>query len=72
MNAGFDDTGSAASLISGLLFGSALGLGAYNTSANPANGHVTMITSAVMSGLMGYRFSNSKKFMPAGMMAVLG
>ncbi|CAG0917513.1 unnamed protein product [Notodromas monacha] len=69
---GYLKAGSIASMLSGVMFGSLLGFGAYQTSGNPANAHVTMVTSAVMSGMMGYRYSNSKKFMPAGLMAILG
>ena len=64
-------TGSVASLGMGLLFGSVIAYGAYQTSQNPNNYMVGLGASAVLAGVMGNRFYNSGKFMPAGMVAAL-
>lgn len=62
---------SIPSLGAGLLFGSLLGYGAYQTSQNPTNVAVFLGTSTALGSLMGYRYYNSGKIMPAGMIAVL-
>lgn len=64
-------TGSVPSLGAGLLFGSVLGFGAYQLSADPNNYYVSLGTSAVLGGVMGMRFLNSGKFMPPGLIAVM-
>ncbi len=43
-----------------------LGFGAYQSSKDPANYHLSLAVSGVLTGVMGYRFINSGKFMPAG------
>lgn len=48
-----------------------LGYGAYQTSQDPTNVAVFLGTSTALGGLMGYRYYNSGKIMPAGMIAVL-
>ena len=63
--------GSIPSLAAGLLFGSVLGYGAYQTSQDPTNVAVFLGTSTTLGGLMGYRFYNSGKIMPAGVIAIL-
>ncbi|KAG1682997.1 Transmembrane protein 14C [Nymphon striatum] len=68
---GYMKAGSTASLGAGLLFGSLLGLGAYQLSQNPNNYYVTLGTSTILAGVMGSRFYNSGKFMPAGLIAIL-
>ncbi|XP_067000620.1 transmembrane protein 14C [Anabrus simplex] len=68
---GYVKAGSIPSLGAGLLFGSVLGYGAFQTSQNPNNYQLIYGTSAVLGGLMGYRFYNSGKFMPAGLVAAL-
>lgn len=68
---GYLKAGSIPSLAAGLSFGSVLGVGAYLTSVNPNNYYLTFGTSAVLGSLMGYRFVNSGKFMPAGLIAIL-
>jgi len=68
---GYLKAGSIPSLAAGLSFGSVLGIGAYLTSVNPDNYYLTFGTSAVLGSLMGYRFVNSGKFMPAGLIAIL-
>lgn len=64
-------TGSIPSLGAGLLFGSVLGFGAYQLSADPSNYYVSLGTSAALGGIMGMRFLNSGKFMPPGLIAVM-
>lgn len=68
---GYFKAGSVPSLGAGLLFGSLLGYGAYQMSANPANYYLTLGTSTVLGGIMGMRFLNSGKFMPPGLIAVM-
>lgn len=58
-------------MAAGLLFGSVLGYGAYQTSQDPTNVAVFLGTSTALGGLMGYRFYNSGKIMPAGVIAIL-
>ena len=62
-------SGSVMSLGAGLLFGGALGYGAHQVSQDPQQYQVQLGTSAVLSGLMGYRFVSGGKFMPAGLIA---
>lgn len=68
---GYFKSGSAASLYAGLAFGSILGVGAYMTSVNPSNYFLTLGTSSVLGGVMGFRFMRSGKFMPAGLIALM-
>jgi uncharacterized membrane protein (UPF0136 family) len=62
---------SVPSLAAGLAFGTAATFGAYQTSQNPNNYHIGLITSSVLLGVMGSRFYKSRKFMPAGLIASL-
>ncbi|PSN43094.1 Transmembrane protein 14C [Blattella germanica] len=68
---GYTKAGSIPSLGAGLLFGSILCYGAYQTSQNPNNFGLIFGTSTALGGLMGYRFYNSGKFMPAGLVTIL-
>ncbi len=68
---GYVKKGSLMSGVMGLAFGGMAGYGAYQTSVNPANYAVSLGVSAALTGVMGYRFVNSGKFMPAGLVAVL-
>ncbi|XP_053203867.1 transmembrane protein 14C-like [Panonychus citri] len=68
---GYVKAGSIPSLAAGLIFGSTLGVGAYMTSKDPQNYYLTLGTSTLLTGLMGYRFFNTGKFMPAGLIAAL-
>jgi len=68
---GYLKAGSIPSLVAGLSFGSVLGVGAYMTSVNPENYYLSLGTSAVLGSFMGYRFINSGKFMPPGLIALL-
>ncbi|XP_076231387.1 transmembrane protein 14C [Calliopsis andreniformis] len=67
---GYVKSNSIPSLGAGLLFGSILGYGAYQTSADPTNVGVFLGASTTLGGLMGYRFYNSGKIMPAGIITL--
>ncbi|XP_048472327.1 transmembrane protein 14C-like isoform X1 [Rhincodon typus] len=60
---------SVPSLAAGLLFGSAAGFGAYQITQDPKNIWLSLIASGALTGIMGMRFYNSGKFMPAGLVA---
>ncbi|NWR32511.1 TM14C protein, partial [Tachuris rubrigastra] len=66
---GYAKAGSVPSLAAGLFFGGLAGLGAYQLSQNPSNIWLSLITSGTLSAIMGARFYNSRKFMPAGLIA---
>jgi uncharacterized membrane protein (UPF0136 family) len=58
-------------MAAGLVFGSLIGVGAYQTSRDPNNFYLTLGASAVLGTMMGARFYNSKKIMPAGLITAL-
>lgn len=58
------------SLVAGLCFGVLAGVGAYLTSQNSRNVWVSLGTSGTLAAVMGIRFLNSWKFMPAGLMTL--
>lgn len=62
---------SVPSLIAGLSFGSVLAVGAYYTSQTPPKPLLQLVCSIVLGLLMGYRFYNSNKIMPAGVVSIL-
>ncbi|XP_048472332.1 transmembrane protein 14C-like isoform X2 [Rhincodon typus] len=66
---GYVKAGSVPSLAAGLLFGSAAGFGAYQITQDPKNIWLSLIASGALTGIMGMRFYNSGKFMPAGLVA---
>ncbi|XP_026779784.1 transmembrane protein 14C isoform X2 [Pangasianodon hypophthalmus] len=66
---GYVKAGSVPSLAAGLLFGGLAGFGAYQMSHNPQNIWVSLATSGTLAALMGKRFYNSRKIMPAGIVA---
>ncbi|XP_050541535.1 transmembrane protein 14C [Daktulosphaira vitifoliae] len=68
---GYAKAASIPSLSAGLLFGSLLGFGAYQLSKNPNNLALSLSTSAVLGTIMGVRYINSGKIMPAGLLAAL-
>ncbi|XP_065202259.1 transmembrane protein 14C [Planococcus citri] len=68
---GYVKAGSIPSLGAGLVFGSILGYGAYRVTQNPHDIYLSLGTSLVLGGIMGVRYYNSSKFMPAGLIALL-
>uniref|UniRef100_A0AAQ4NN91 Transmembrane protein 14C n=1 Tax=Gasterosteus aculeatus aculeatus TaxID=481459 RepID=A0AAQ4NN91_GASAC len=62
--------GSVPSLAAGLLFGLLAAVGAYLQSRNPQNVWLSLGTSGTLAVVMGLRFLNSWKFMPAGLMTL--
>ncbi|KAK4884879.1 hypothetical protein RN001_001150 [Aquatica leii] len=68
---GYYKAGSIPSLGAGLLFGSVLAYGAYQVSQNPANYTPQLAATSILTGVMGYRFYNSGKIMPAGIVCAL-
>ncbi|CAJ1072543.1 transmembrane protein 14C-like [Xyrichtys novacula] len=67
---GYLKAGSVTSLAAGLLFGLLAAAGAYLASQNPRNVWLSAGTSGTLTVVMGLRFLNSGKFMPAGLMTV--
>eukprot|EP00914_Ancora_sagittata_P012904 GHVO01024930.1.p1 GENE.GHVO01024930.1~~GHVO01024930.1.p1 ORF type:complete len:101 (+),score=11.60 GHVO01024930.1:76-378(+) len=68
---GYVKAGSTVSMMMGLLFGGVSGFGAYQMGQDPKNFGVLLLSSGVLTGVMGYRALNSGKFMPAGLVASL-
>ena len=68
---GYVKSSSIPSLGAGLLFGTILGYGAYQTSTDPTNVGVFLGASTTLGGIMGYRFYNTGKIMPAGIITFL-
>ncbi|XP_054840458.1 transmembrane protein 14C-like [Eublepharis macularius] len=66
---GYAKAGSVPSLAAGLLFGGLAGLGTYQQSQDPKNVWLSLIASGTLTCVMGMRFYNSRKFMPAGLIA---
>lgn len=71
---GYVRKGSSASLIGGLAFGSLLvGSGMMIAGESQCQGHMLATgTSGIMAAGMGYRFFQTGKFMPSGLLAALG
>jgi uncharacterized membrane protein (UPF0136 family) len=68
---GYVKSGSVMSGAMGLAFGGLAGFGAYQTSVNPSNYGLAVAVPATLTGVMGYRFVSSGKFMPAGLVALI-
>ncbi|CAK9810983.1 Transmembrane protein 14C [Anthophora quadrimaculata] len=68
---GYVKAKSIPSLGAGLVFGSVLGYGAYQTSQDPTNIRLSIAATMVLGGIMGFRYYNSGKIMPAGMLTLL-
>ncbi|KAK5889383.1 hypothetical protein CesoFtcFv8_015392 [Champsocephalus esox] len=67
---GYFKAGSGASLSAGLLFGLLAAVGAFLASQNPKHVWLSLGTSGTLAVVMGLRFLNSWKFMPAGLMTL--
>lgn len=63
--------GSVPSLGAGLVFGTFLAYGAFQVSRDPSNYSTQLVTSSILAGAMGYRFYNSGKIMPAGLVCAI-
>ncbi|XP_059055894.1 transmembrane protein 14C [Achroia grisella] len=68
---GYAKAGSIPSLGAGIIFGSILGVGAYQLTQDPSNYTLSLGTTTALGGLMGYRYYNGRKFMPAGLVFCL-
>ncbi|KAK9511268.1 hypothetical protein O3M35_005855 [Rhynocoris fuscipes] len=66
---GYLKSGSVPSLAAGLIFGTLIGVGAYQVSRNVENYQLSLGTSALLGTIMGYRYYNTGKIMPAGLLA---
>ncbi|WVW78584.1 hypothetical protein I302_100540 [Kwoniella bestiolae CBS 10118] len=63
--------GSTISLVAGVGSGLAAAYGANRVSRNSADVLPSLVTSSALLILMGYRFYQGRKFMPAGLVATL-
>ncbi|XP_056291945.1 transmembrane protein 14A [Pseudoliparis swirei] len=68
---GYNRKGSVMSLMAGLVFGWFAAYGAYNVSYDPKDIKVSLLTSGVLSLVMGMRYKKSGKLMPAGIVSGL-
>ncbi|EDO47575.1 predicted protein, partial [Nematostella vectensis] len=66
---GYAKAGSTVSLAMGLGFGGIAAFGASQTSKNPKNVYVLLVSSMILAGVMGSRAIKAGKFMPAGLVA---
>ncbi|KAG9275801.1 transmembrane protein 14Cb [Astyanax mexicanus] len=65
---GYINAGSMMSLIAGLVFGVLAAIGSRQISQNPRNVWLSLGTYGTLAVVMGVRFLNSWKVMPAGIM----
>ncbi|XP_005737223.1 transmembrane protein 14A [Pundamilia nyererei] len=68
---GYKRKGSVMSLMAGLVFGGLSAFGAYNITSDPKDIKVSLLSSGVLAVIMGMRYKNSGKLMPAGIMTGL-
>ncbi|XP_053189212.1 transmembrane protein 14A [Scomber japonicus] len=68
---GYKRKGSVMSLMAGLVFGGLSAYGAFKVSRDPSDIKVSLLTSGVLSVVMGMRYKKSGKLMPAGIMSGL-
>ncbi|KAM9847548.1 transmembrane protein 14A [Aulostomus maculatus] len=68
---GYKRKGSVMSLMAGLVFGGLSAYGAFNISNNPTDIKVLLLTSGLLSVVMGTRYKKSRKVIPAGIMSGL-
>lgn len=68
---GYVKAGSVYSLVYGLIFGVFLAAGAFMNGRSPPKPVLQMIVTLILLTMMGWRFSQSGKFMPAGIIVIL-
>jgi len=68
---GYVKAQSVPSLAAGLTFGAILAGGAYLNSSDPPRPLLQLTTALLLGSLMGYRFYNSGKVMPAGLVCAV-
>nr|XP_033791696.1 transmembrane protein 14A [Geotrypetes seraphini] len=68
---GYTRKGSIVSLVAGLSFGALAGYGAYRVTYDPRDVKISLYAAIILATVMGIRYKNSKKLMPAGMIALL-
>ncbi|CAO1369082.1 unnamed protein product [Diamesa tonsa] len=68
---GFVKAGSVASLSAGLIFGALLAAGSFMNGRSPPKPLLQLVVTLILLIMMGYKFSQSGKFMPAGLIVVL-
>ncbi|XP_020777141.1 transmembrane protein 14A [Boleophthalmus pectinirostris] len=68
---GYKRKGSVMSLMAGLVFGGLSAYGAFNLSNDPKDIKILLVSSGLLSIVMGMRYKKSGKLMPAGIMAGL-
>ncbi|XP_044743225.1 transmembrane protein 14 homolog [Chrysoperla carnea] len=68
---GYAKAGSIPSLGSGILFGLLLSYGAYQASKSPPKYGVQLLTIAALAGIMGFRFYQTGKIIPAGLICIM-
>ncbi|CAO3699663.1 unnamed protein product [Rhizopus stolonifer] len=68
---GFLKAGSLPSLLAGSIFGILAAFGAYQVSQDPKNVTLALVVSFILLLVMGKRFYNGRKFMPAGLVSIL-
>ncbi|XP_062852033.1 transmembrane protein 14C [Trichomycterus rosablanca] len=68
---GYKRKGSLMSLIAGLFFGAISAYGAFKITVDPSDKWPSLVASGALAVVMGIRFKNSGKLMPAGIMTGL-
>uniref|UniRef100_A0A5S6Q5I6 Transmembrane protein 14C n=1 Tax=Trichuris muris TaxID=70415 RepID=A0A5S6Q5I6_TRIMR len=68
---GYVRAGSVPSLASGLIFGILAGYGAYKSGLKPSDYTVMLVTTGLLTVIMGARFYRTHKMFPAGVIAGL-
>ncbi|XP_030054808.1 transmembrane protein 14A [Microcaecilia unicolor] len=68
---GYTRKGSIVSLVAGLSFGALAGYGAYCVTCDRRDVKISLYAAIILATVMGIRYRNSRKLMPAGMIALL-
>lgn len=68
---GYIKAGSVHSLSYGLIFGAILAAGAYMNGLSPPQPLGQLVVSLILLVMMGWRFYETGKFMPAGLIVIL-